>query len=215
MEQAALGHDIVQHDAQAPTCYNIGWEAYETCARCDYSTYMEKRTLVHWYGEWASNADDTHSATCRRGCGYRKTVPCTFLICQLLSDDPVTAFTLCPVCGEVSDGTHLALVEAAAADDVTGRLPAGEVVVRIGALASGETVMSVAFEYGGTLTQSTGQVKITLPAELLDGYALCLLSEDGTETELTPDIQAEEASFVLDFTDAQCPAKVLQLVPVA
>ena len=42
-------HDLVQHDAQAPTCTEIGWDAYETCSRCDYSTYAEKPALGHDY----------------------------------------------------------------------------------------------------------------------------------------------------------------------
>ncbi|MBV0897345.1 hypothetical protein KTT79_05755, partial [Faecalibacterium prausnitzii] len=28
-------------EAQAPTCTEIGWDAYETCSRCDYTTYAE------------------------------------------------------------------------------------------------------------------------------------------------------------------------------
>jgi hypothetical protein len=141
-------------------------------------------------------------------------VPCTLLTCQLQSDAPDTAFTLCPVCGEISDGTRLVLAEAAA-KAVTGKLPAGEVVVRIGALAGGEQLMSVAFERGGELTRPTGQVKITLPAELLAGYTLSLLSEDGTETELAleADEKAETVIFVLDFTDSEIPAQVIRLVP--
>ena len=35
------GHDLEQHEAQAPTCTEIGWDAYETCSRCDYTTYAE------------------------------------------------------------------------------------------------------------------------------------------------------------------------------
>ena len=38
---AALGHDLTDHPAQAPTCTAIGWDAYQTCSRCDYSTYKE------------------------------------------------------------------------------------------------------------------------------------------------------------------------------
>ena len=34
-----LGHDTEKHDAQHPTYYSAGWEAYETCTRCDYSTF--------------------------------------------------------------------------------------------------------------------------------------------------------------------------------
>ena len=207
-------HDLELHAAQAPTCAEIGWTAYETCSRCDYSTYEEKPARSHWYGEWAPNADGTHSATCRRGCGYRKTVPCMLLTCQLQSDAPDTAFTLCPVCGEVSDGARLVLAEAAA-KAVTGKLPAGEVAVRIGALAGGEQLMSVAFERGGELTRPTGQVKITLPAELLAGYTLSLLSEDGTEAPVEFVIEEDIASFTLDFTASQTPSSLLRLVPQA
>ena len=38
---AALGHDIIPHAAKAATCTEIGWEAYDTCSRCDYTTYKE------------------------------------------------------------------------------------------------------------------------------------------------------------------------------
>ncbi len=46
-EVAALGHDLVHHDAKAPTCTEIGWDAYDTCSRCDYTTYAEKAALGH------------------------------------------------------------------------------------------------------------------------------------------------------------------------
>ncbi len=34
-------HDTVYHEAKAATCTERGWEAYETCSRCDYTTYKE------------------------------------------------------------------------------------------------------------------------------------------------------------------------------
>ena len=43
----ALGHDLIHHDAQAATCTEVGWEAYDTCSRCDYSTYKEIPALGH------------------------------------------------------------------------------------------------------------------------------------------------------------------------
>ena len=43
----ALGHDLVNHEAQETTCTEIGWEAYDTCSRCDYTTYVEKPALGH------------------------------------------------------------------------------------------------------------------------------------------------------------------------
>lgn len=246
-----LDHDYVMHDAQAATCTEIGWDAYETCSRCDYSGYAEtpalghdyaaKTTkptctekgytthtctrcqdsyrdeivsaLGHWYGEWTPNADGTHSATCLRD-AYEHTVDCVRFSFVLTAEDVRTEFVLCPVCGEVSDGTRLMLAEAAA-KAVTGKLPAGELVVSMGTLESGEVLMSVAFEIGGKPTQPTGQVKITLPAEVLEGHALCLLSEDGAETELTleSDEEEETVSFTLDFTNSETPVQVIRLIP--
>ena len=37
----ALDHDYIHHEAKAATCTEIGWEAYETCSRCNYNTYVE------------------------------------------------------------------------------------------------------------------------------------------------------------------------------
>ena len=39
----ALGHDEIEHAAKAPTttCTKVYWDAYVTCSRCDYSTYVE------------------------------------------------------------------------------------------------------------------------------------------------------------------------------
>ena len=36
-----LGHDVIHHDAKAATCTAKGWNAYDTCSRCDYTTYVE------------------------------------------------------------------------------------------------------------------------------------------------------------------------------
>ena len=45
----ALGHNEVEHDAQEPTCTEIGWDAYVTCTRCSYSTYAEIPANGHDY----------------------------------------------------------------------------------------------------------------------------------------------------------------------
>ena len=42
-----LGHDLVPHDSKAPTCTEIGWDTYNACSRCDYTTYVEKPALDH------------------------------------------------------------------------------------------------------------------------------------------------------------------------
>ena len=55
-----LGHNIVKHDGQDPTCTDPGWWAYETCSRCDYTTYQEIPASGHKYGALVPEK----SATC-------------------------------------------------------------------------------------------------------------------------------------------------------
>lgn len=48
-ERDPNNHDLVHHEAKAPTCTEIGWDAYETCSRCDHTTYAELPALNHDY----------------------------------------------------------------------------------------------------------------------------------------------------------------------
>ncbi len=248
VELPALKHKLVHHDAKAPTCTEIGWEEYDTCSRCDYTTkveipapghdYTEKvvkptcgkggytlhtckkcndsykdhqtKTLLHWYGEWTSNGDGTHSATCKRkDCKHVGKTECA--IVEFKQDEATR--TLCPVCGNVSDGTHLALVEEVTAEGE--HLPYGELVLHMGETANGNTLLSVCFEVSGKLTQPKGEVKITMPAELLNGVTLALLNADGTEIDLPYIVEGENAVFTLNFTDAEIPTALIRLIPTA
>lgn len=47
-EKDSNNHDLVQHAAKAPTCTEKGWNAYETCSRCNYTTYAELPALKHY-----------------------------------------------------------------------------------------------------------------------------------------------------------------------
>ena len=57
---AALGHNIIHHEGQESTCTEAGWEAYDTCSRCDYTTYKEIPATGHTSSEWIVDT----SATC-------------------------------------------------------------------------------------------------------------------------------------------------------
>ena len=59
----ALGHDLVHHDAKAPTCMENGYEAYDTCTRCSYSTYKGILATGHSYGEWIVDKNPTCTET--------------------------------------------------------------------------------------------------------------------------------------------------------
>ena len=46
-EKDSSNHDRVQHAAKAPTCTDIGWDAFDTCKNCDYTDYQEIPALKH------------------------------------------------------------------------------------------------------------------------------------------------------------------------
>jgi len=209
VEIPAPGHDYTEKVVK-PTCEKVGYTLH-TCKNC-HDSYKDQqtKTLLHWYGEWTSNGDGTHSATCKRkDCKHVSKTECA--IVEFKQDEATR--TLCPVCGNVSDGTHLKLVEEVTAEGE--HLPYGEPVLRMGETANGNTLLSVCFEVSGKLTQPKGEVKITLPAELLNGVTLALLNADDTEIDLPYIVEGENAVFTLDFTDAEIPTALIRLIPTA
>ena len=209
VEIPAPGHDYTEKVVK-PTCGKGGYTLH-TCKKCNdsYKDHQTK-TLLHWYGEWTSNGDGTHSAACKRkDCKHVSKNECA--IVEFKQDEATR--TLCPVCGNVSDGTHLALVEEVTAEGE--HLPYGELVLRMGETANGNTLLSVCFEVSGKLTQPKGEVKITMPADLLNGVTLALLNADGTEIDLPYIVEGENAVFTLDFTDAEIPTVLIRLIPTA
>ena len=209
VEIPAPGHDYTEKVVK-PTCEKGGYTLH-TCKKCNdsYKDHQTK-TLLHWYGEWTSNGDGTHSATCKRkDCKHVSKTECA--IVEFKQDEAMR--TLCPVCGNVSDGTHLALVEEVKAEGE--HLPYGELVLRMGETANGNTLLSVCFEVSGKLTRPKGEVKITLPAELLNGVTLALLNADDTEIDLPYIVEGENAVFTLNFTDAEIPIALIRLIPTA
>ena len=209
VEIPAPGHDYTEKVVK-PTCGKGGYTLH-TCKKCNdsYKDHQTK-TLLHWYGEWTSNGDGTHSATCKRkDCKHVGKTECA--IVEFKQDEATR--TLCPVCGNVSDGTHLALVEEVTAEGE--HLPYGELVLRMGETANGNTLLSVCFEVSGKLTRPKGEVKITMPAELLNGVTLALLNADDTEIDLPYIVEGENAVFTLNFTDAEISTALIRLIPTA
>ena len=209
VEIPAPGHDYTEKVVK-PTCGKGGYTLH-TCKKCNdsYKDHQTK-TLLHWYGEWTSNGDGTHSATCKRkDCKHVGKTECAIVEFKQAE----ATRTLCPVCGNVSDGTHLALVEEVKAEGE--HLPYGELVLRMGETANGNTLLSVCFEVSGKLTRPKGEVKITMPAELLNGVTLALLNADDTEIDLPYIVEGENAVFTLNFTDAEIPTALIRLIPTA
>ena len=70
-----LGHDIITHEAQSPTCTQVGWDAYDTCSRCDYTTYKEIHPLGH--NPTITKEENRVEATCITDGSYDSVVYCS------------------------------------------------------------------------------------------------------------------------------------------
>lgn len=100
----ALGHDEIPHEEQVVTCTEIGWDAYVTCSRCDYTTYEEIPALGH---------DEVYHVAQAPTCteiGWEAHVTCTRCDYTTYVEIPVVEHTYdsdydpdCNVCGEIRE----------------------------------------------------------------------------------------------------------------
>ena len=74
-EGSALGHDIIHHNGKASTCKVKGYEAYDTCSRCDYTTYSELPLADHTPS--AAVTENEAKATCTEDGSYDCVVYCS------------------------------------------------------------------------------------------------------------------------------------------
>ena len=71
----ALGHDIIHHDGKASTCKEKGYAEYETCSRCDFTTYEELPLADHTPA--AAVKENKKSPTCEKDGKYDSVVYCS------------------------------------------------------------------------------------------------------------------------------------------
>ena len=102
-EKDSNNHDLVQHAAKAPTCTEIGWDAYEACSRCDHTTRKELPALNHDLVRHVAQAPtctekgwDAYEACSRLGCNYT-----TYQEIPALKHDLVHHDAQAPTCTEI------------------------------------------------------------------------------------------------------------------
>mgnify|MGYP007095652036 CR=1 FL=1 len=75
-EKDPNNHDLAHLHAKAPTCTEKGWDAYDTCVRCDYNTRKELPALNHDLKQYAAKAPTctekgwAYETCSRSGCNY-------------------------------------------------------------------------------------------------------------------------------------------------
>ena len=101
-EKDPNNHALEQHAAKAPTCTEKGWDAYDTCSRCDYTTtYQELPALNHDLEQHKAKAPTCTEKgwnayeTCSR-CDYT-----TYVEQPALNHDLVQHDAKAPTCTEI------------------------------------------------------------------------------------------------------------------
>ena len=96
-------HDLRPHAAKAPTCLDIGWNEYNTCSRCSYTTYSERPALNHDLVPHAAKAPtcteigwDAYETCKRDGCNYT-----TYSELPALNHDLVPHAAKAPTCLDI------------------------------------------------------------------------------------------------------------------
>ena len=96
-------HDLRPHAAKAPTCLDIGWNEYDTCSRCSYTTYSELPALNHDLVPHAAKAPtcldigwDAYETCKRDGCNYT-----TYAEIPALNHDLVPHAAKAPTCLDI------------------------------------------------------------------------------------------------------------------
>lgn len=120
-EEIPASHDIIEHDAKAATCTEVGWNAYDTCSRCDYTTYKEIPATGH-----DTESHDAQAATCTE-IGWDAYVTCKNCDYTTYKEKPALGHTevvdnaVEPTCTEtgLTEGKHCSICNEVIAEQKT------------------------------------------------------------------------------------------------
>lgn len=241
-EKDSNNHDLVQHEAKAPTCTEKGWNAYDTCSRCNHTTYAELPALNHDYQAvtveptcetdgytifTCSRCKDSYTADPTDQLGHQfgawspngtgsQSADC--LRCAHTGNTDCQKFTFRTAEGETLIfcpvcGQAENAAQLEKIEAATAWAASGSLSAEdVTARTNGE-YLSVAFETAGSLTQPTGRVRLALPAGLLEGKTLVRIAPDGTQTELPFETERGKLIYTLDFANSELPVMLFRLVP--
>lgn len=111
--------NVVAYPAKAPTCTDIGWDAYIVCTRCGMTTYVEKEAIGHVAENEATCTEAQHCAVCHvelapaKGHNPGEEATCdkpqTCLTCGAVLNSVMHDIVdgVCTVCGRKFEGSGL------------------------------------------------------------------------------------------------------------
>ena len=194
-EIPAKGHTVVTDKGKAATCTKAGLTAGKHCSVCGQVLKKQKKVAAkgHLYQSWEPAEEGKHQSSCAR-CGHGTVGDCV-VVAVPQADPNAAAVTLCPVCGHREGGDLVPMTDARAKGGT------GDLAAFMTEAGEEERLMTVSFQRDGKLQQPKGQVTLTLPAAVVDGYDLFLIGPDGTETEVATKASSGGVTFMLPFTN--------------
>lgn len=114
----ALGHDYVYHEGTPSSCKEHGYKAYDTCSRCDYTTYEELPVAAHTPSSFVTENETVSS--CSQAGSYDEVVYCSVCGAELnrehkqkekdehIPSAPVRENAVAPTC--IKNGSHETVV---------------------------------------------------------------------------------------------------------
>ena len=208
-EKDSNNHALVHHEAKAPTCTEIGWNAYDTCSRCDYTTtYQELPALNHDLVQ-----HDAQAPTCtEKGWdAYETCSRCdhtTYAELPALNHD-YQSVTVEPTCE--TDG-YTIFTCSRCKDSYTAD-PTDQLRHQFGAWSPNGTGSQSAdcLRQGCAHTGSTDCRKFTF--RTAEGKTLVRIAPDGRQTELPFETEHGKLIYTLDFANSELPVMLFRLVP--
>lgn len=70
-------HSMASGSSKAVTCTDDGWESYEYCTKCEYSTKMVIKATGHSWGAYVSSGEGTHTRICANDSSHVLTELCS------------------------------------------------------------------------------------------------------------------------------------------
>ena len=181
-------HTPVTDAAKAATCTRPGLTAGSHCGVCG-EVLTEQRTIAargHDYGAWTPAMAGAHSAICRR-CGESSAVGCTLV--------ELDGARVCPVCGYAEGEAQATVVAPASA---TGDVPGGSLVIVKAETEKGKWLL-MGFERGGRLLAIRGQIRFSVPAEVMAGAALPGMEISGGQASFTLKMDQETEVILVEM----------------
>ena len=199
----ALGHDLVSHEAKAATCTEAGWAAYDTCSRCDYTTYVAIPAIGHDWDyahatfNWNELECTTATVKCMHDNSHETTVDVTVAV--TVGEDEYAGLTVYTASFTVGENTYtdIKTVEGHVHNDISF-LPWTDTTAL--PTTAGSYYLTADVTLSGTWNVPTGTVNLCLNGHTINAGNNAITINEGSTLDLYDHAEAAGSMTGNNFT---------------